>query len=57
MMNKLKELLSGSPGDIPVYLRVESPDRSVMIDTKKTVTASSLLTAKIEILVGYGKVT
>jgi len=57
IMNKLKELLSGSPGDIPVYLRVESPDRSVMIDTKKTVTASSLLTAKIEILVGYGKVT
>ncbi len=56
MMNNLKVLLSGSPGDIPVYIKVELPERSVMIDTKKTVTASSLLIAKIEIMVGSGKV-
>jgi DNA polymerase-3 subunit alpha len=55
IMNNLKEILSGFPGDIPVYLHVELPERSVMIDTKTTVLASPLMMAKIEILVGSGK--
>jgi len=52
IMNNLKELLHSAPGDMPVYIKVES----VVIDTKKTVTASSLLIAKIEIMVGSGNV-
>lgn len=56
MMNNLKELLSGFPGEVPVYLKVEAPGRSVVIDIKKTVKANSLLIAKIEMLIGSGKV-
>ena len=57
VMNNLKEILNDFPGDISVYLEIELPERSVMIDTRQTVLASSLLIAKIEILVGSGKVS
>ena len=56
VMQALKEIFNGSPGDIPVYLRVELGNTPVLIDTKKTVVASSLLIAKIEMLIGTGKV-
>ncbi len=55
-MITLKEILGRSPGTTPVLLQFKTKEQSMVIDIKTKVSASPLLTAKIEMLFESAKV-
>ena len=56
ILEKLKEVLSGSSGECPLYLKMDLPDSEVFIATGLQIDSSSMLIGKLEGILGKGAV-
>jgi len=55
-LENLKEMLSGSSGECPLYLKVDLPDSEVFIATGLQIDPNNMLISKIEDMLGKGAV-
>ncbi len=55
-LQQLKQLLSESPGKCPLYLNIETPDSEVFLAAGIQIEPNSLLTDKLEAMLGKGAV-